>query len=324
MAVTAKTYLELVNDLIIDSGAELQELTSATFSTTAIPLHKRMKRWIKQAWIEIQNEAEWTWLRKDANLAIYPRWRVSSLNAATAVAGYTFVGDDTGGSITYVSVATESGTLAANNFTGYLNYTDPTNSLKLGEALDMYNGSTLVTGNAVQVTGFGSYKLANEVSDLKTPLFHTMYYVKPSTQTHSSGVADSSPDLVRLMYCPNPEAYYSSFEVAEETVAGDTPQFIVDMGNGYVDLLPRPSEPLLLRFKYIAESQELSAYNDTLTNMPPEYQDVVIWRAMMKYAKWNQKPPMYYFAKDNHDPLYIPMFHEYTPQVAFAGSEYDE
>lgn len=325
MAVTAKTYLELVNMVIQESGAELQELTSSTFATTTNPLAKNIKRWVQQAWLEIQTQNEWTWLRKDANLAIYPRSRVISVAAGSINVGDKWRGDDSLAEATHVAFEVESGAVGSGTLVGYIEYTDLTAPFKLGEYLSVYNSAgVLQMSSIVQVTGYGSYSLRNEVSDLKEPILNSFYYILPSTGTHNASVASASADLIRLPYMASVEDYYEAFGSLEQTSTDGLPRCVVDMGNGYVDLLPRPGQPVTLRFKYIAEPQSLSAYTDTLTSMIPEYQDIVAWRALMRYAKFGAKTSTFYYAKDCHDQLWVPFYHAYTPSMTFSASIYDE
>lgn len=324
MAVTAMTYLQLVNMVIQESGAELLELDSSTFTSTTNPLHKRIKNWVKQAWIDIQNQHDWDWMRKDALVAIYPRWKVTALTASTPVADYVLIGDDTDGEITYVSSAAESGTFAAGTFVGYVNYTDPDGSLKLGEVLDLYesDGTTLSTANAAQVTGYGAYNLRTLVSDLAVPLHNTFSYLTPTTQTHSAGVADGITTPTKLHYVPSLAEYHLLYPQYADSPDGASPRFLVNVGAGYYDLLPRPTVPLNLRFRYEAEPQELSLHSDTLTNMPAEFGDVVAWRALMYYSKFSSKKSSYYYAKDRHGDKWSTLLLRHAPTVTFGKNKY--
>jgi hypothetical protein len=325
VAVTAQSYLTLTNLVIQESGAELQELDASTFPTTTNPLHKRIKNWVKQAYIDIQLQEDWDWLRKDANLALYPRWRLTGLNAAAASAGHFFIGADTEAEITFVSEAAESGSLAAGTFVGYVNYTDPEGSFKLGEKVGLYDtdGTTVLTASAAQVTGYGAYNLRTLVSDLAVPFHDTFNYLTPATQTHSSAVADDLIDLVPLKYVPSLAEYNKAFGYFEESSgSGGYPQYIVDLGNGFYDLLPRPTSPLTLRFRYAVEPQELSAHGDLITNMPTEFNNVIAWRALMYYAKWAAKRNSYYYAKDRHQDLWMKMLQRHAPTISFAPNAY--
>lgn len=71
----ASTYLEIVNDAIAESGADLAQYSSdgSDFTTQTDPLMNRFKVWVDRAWREIQRRAyDWQFLNNQGVVTIQP------------------------------------------------------------------------------------------------------------------------------------------------------------------------------------------------------------------------------------------------------------
>jgi len=90
MAQTTKTYLELVNDTIDESGEELTLFREdgSDFATNSEAMKNRFKKWVKRAWLDIQEDAnDWQWLNETAVVNITPGimfYSPSPITAGTA------------------------------------------------------------------------------------------------------------------------------------------------------------------------------------------------------------------------------------------------
>jgi hypothetical protein len=75
MIQTTKTYVQLVNEAIDEAGDELASFASdgSDFTTNANPMMQRFKRWVNQAWVDIQQESpDWEWMSEQAVVNITP------------------------------------------------------------------------------------------------------------------------------------------------------------------------------------------------------------------------------------------------------------
>lgn len=75
MAVTTKTFLELVNDTIDESGEDLGQFRTdgSDFTTQSDAMMNRFKKWVRRAWLDIQEDAnDWHWLDEIAVVNITP------------------------------------------------------------------------------------------------------------------------------------------------------------------------------------------------------------------------------------------------------------
>jgi hypothetical protein len=75
MIQTTKKYVQLVNEAIDEAGDELASFASdgSDFVTNANPMMQRFKRWVNQAWVDIQQEnVDWEWMSEQAVVNITP------------------------------------------------------------------------------------------------------------------------------------------------------------------------------------------------------------------------------------------------------------
>ncbi len=75
MAQSTKTYLEIVNDAIDESGSDLTtfRVDGSDFTTNTDAMMNRFKKWVKRAWLDIQQDAtDWHWLDSTAMVNISP------------------------------------------------------------------------------------------------------------------------------------------------------------------------------------------------------------------------------------------------------------
>lgn len=125
----ARTYLQLVNDAIIESGTDLDEISSGSFSSTTNSMQVKWKRWVKQAWLDIQTERRnWHFMRKDGVYIVKPRisfYDGTAPTYATAFDNQAIADTNSNWAATVNgSVVVESGALSAGTAAGYFSYKD--------------------------------------------------------------------------------------------------------------------------------------------------------------------------------------------------------
>jgi hypothetical protein len=75
MKLTSKTYLEIVNDAIDESGEDLTLFSSdgSDFISNTDAMMNRFKKWVAQAWRDLQQESmDWEWMSEQAIVNITP------------------------------------------------------------------------------------------------------------------------------------------------------------------------------------------------------------------------------------------------------------
>lgn len=73
--LSTKTYLQIVNDAIDESGSELSQFAAdgSDWDTVTDAQMNRFKKWVKRAWTDIQQDAnDWHWLEDTAVVTINP------------------------------------------------------------------------------------------------------------------------------------------------------------------------------------------------------------------------------------------------------------
>lgn len=299
---TAKSYLTLINDAIRESGTDLDSLLSADFSDPPDKMHAKFKDWVRQAWLEEQMIRRHSHLLgKRASIIIRPRYYVEQVSGKTgnpgSVADRVYIGDDTTNLFHVLSVDLISGAWASGTAKANIDYESLSGPLKINEYIDLYasDETTLIEDNNAQIKGWGRYNLQSIVSDLLEPQVETFFI--GSTGGSSTQDNDSNTGLAPLRFI----SWETYREVAETgSYNFGCPQYFSVMPDGTYDFLPRPDKEYVVYFEYQAEPQDLSASSDTLTGLPPEYQDIVTWKTVMFYADYDKKPQMYARARKRY------------------------
>jgi hypothetical protein len=291
------TYLELTNSAVIESGIEADELTSSNFATTSDPLLRRMKRWVSQAYKEITMERnEWTWKSKKAQIVIYPRFLVIDGNrAADPPVDSKFEGDDTGTTFTVVDSTILSGSWAGGDAVAYLDYLDLSGAVSFNELFDETDPNP-ANLDVFRVKWFGRYDLESEVTDLLEPNFSS-FYVQGASGLTDTTLNTGDTDLQRLQYVPW-DLWNSQYEYQQDW---GKPSCFTKTPDGEYDVYPRPNTPYILTFNYTAEPATLTDWDDTVDDLPPLYQDMIVWRAVMYYADYDRKPDMFARAERRYE-----------------------
>lgn len=306
---TAKNYLTLVNDAVRESGAELDSLSSSTFSSPTNKDHIRFKEWIKQAWLEEQIERKLNYATTSrASIEIRPRVAVEqdASGTATVVSGDQITGSitDSVGLVYYVELisgAWASGTAKAQldfnqdglsiNYQIYepLEVNAPGDSSKIFTSdYPSWNFFSIAAANAANSTAISN------VLGIDNDSFYMKEFASAGSDVDKLIDSTDQGSVFKVHYIPW-DTFVESFNV--NTIDYGTPRYISRMPNGRYTMFPVPAFGYILGFNYQNTPQELSSYSDTLTNMRTEYQDIVVWRAVMAYAEFDRKKEVYARAK---------------------------
>lgn len=294
------TYLELVNSAIIESGTELDELSSVNFATTTDPLAKRFKRWVGQALKEIELERnEWQYKVKQAQTTIYPRFLVAdgsrqpALPAPPSDAGEAppadsvFEADDTGSSFTVVQTTTLSGQWGLGTAVALIDYLNLNGAVAWNDLWDETSPNPLNL-NVFRTQWFGRYNLVSTVADINE-INKSSFSIQSASGLSNTTLNTGAADANLLQFLP-----WDQFNIAMENEQQfGRPYVITETPEGWFDFFPRPDAPYILTFNYVADPTVLSAYDDTVTDMPSLYQDMIVWRTVMYYADYDRKPDMF-------------------------------
>lgn len=282
-------YLELVNGAIRESGQDLDQLTVANFATPDDPYHERWKIWINQAYKDILNERkEWLSLNRKVLATIYPRIRVDQgFRPAPPPSNSQFVGQQTGTVITVLNVWNITGSWLSGTAEAFFDLDDIaplSGTLLFG---DIYNEviPNPLNLNVFRIKGWGRYNFTEIAPDYKELRNNTIYIRDPSNTSNSS--------MTPLIYVPWDEWNYR-LEVLDTR---STPQYFTESPDGYLDLWPRPDKKYLISFYYVPNVPDLTLPTDIPTNIPTEYHEAILWRAVMYYADFDHQQSVYMRAR---------------------------
>lgn len=313
------TYLELVNSAILESGADLEEIESADFASPDDPMQTKFKRWVKQAWRELQMEInDWQFMSKQAQILIYPQFLIVEGDRATAPgAASEFETTETEATFTLLATPTLlSGTWAAGTAVAIVQYEELDGDVKWGEYVD--ETSPTPADDIFRLKWWGRYNLATEVSDLLEPDLSTFFI----QSTGGSSLQDNSANVDQqpLTFLP-----WSQFLAGYENDQNSRgrPLYFTKTPEGWYDFWPRPDEGYLLTFTYSAEPQELSAAADTPTGLDSQYQDILVWRTVMYWADYQSRPDAFARAERRYEGYKNRLEKNKKPTFSFSPNQFN-
>lgn len=312
------TYLQGVNSSILESGVDLDELTSSNFASTTDPLAKRFKLWYNQALKEIQLERnEWQYMTKQAQLVIYPRVHVIDGNRSVAPpADSEFTGDDSGASFTVVTTTLLDGTWAGGDAEAYIDYLSLSGMWSVNELFDE-DTPTVANTDVFRVKWWGRYDLESDVTDLLEPNYES-FSVQGASGLSDTDLNTGDTSITGLKFVE-----WADFNNAYEyNPVFNRPLFITKTPNGEYDFYPRPDQAYILTFQYSAEPETLTLYSDTITKLPALYHDMVVWRTVMYYADYDSKPSMFARAERRYEYYKNRIEKNQMPQVTLGFNRY--
>lgn len=312
-------YLQLVNSAIIESGADLEELTSSDFATTTDPMQKRFKRWVNQALKEIEQERdEWTYKTKQSQSVIYPRFHVvDGDRSAAPPQNSEFIGDDTSTTFKVVNTTTLSGTWAGGTAEAILDVLNVSGPPAWNELFDEEN-PTPANLNVFRMKWFARYDLEEDLAGVRE-INKTSFSVQSASGLTDTTLNVGYSDNRQLGFLPW-DVFNSSYETNTEW---GTPRFVTKSPTGGYDFYPRPDRALILTFNYIADPQELTNYDDEVQDLPLLLQDSVVWRAVMHYADYDRKPDQFARAQRRYEFFRNKADKNYLPTPTFATNRFN-
>lgn len=334
-----QTYRQLVNKAILESGTDLEDIgTGSAFTTPDDKMQTRFKTWVADAWKETQlmfSEIDFT--TKQASIKVQPRIYVEqdSTDATAPVSSRAISGNSTNvafvvgekidastADVHLLSGAWASGTAKAYiglaiapNATG-VTMSGPGDNYALNERLTQITGVT--TDAFGRYKGPGRYDLATEVTDLLEAR-HDTFRINPMDGDAYPAFNQESYNPKLLQYVPWDRWRYN---VNGETTPGE-PRFFTCAPNGHYEFYPKPDIPYILNFHYEAEPQVLLTETEVLNPaMKEQYEDIIVWQAVMFYADFDRKGDVYMRAKKRRDYYLNLLLRKEMPMVTHAPSRF--
>lgn len=280
------TFGSLVNDTIDESGTHLDQLDSVTWATTTDPMHRRFKKWVREAYKRIQmDRGEWEFRSKKATVIVSPRIQVQDGDYPAVggpAAGVVVEGTETQARLTVLDSILLNGTWAGGNAEAIVEFKDLTDNFKLNEPYDEITPDPLNL-EIFKIKSWGKWNLRDIVPDLEE-VDQNSFYIQTTggstVQPNDSGVGATNLRFINYNFW--------KYGVNNEYFGGGAPTALTISSDGWLDLYPKPRSQYVLQFDYTANPVELNAWADEVTNIPEIYQDAIKWMAVYMFAQYNE------------------------------------
>lgn len=306
------TYLELVNKVIHESSAEIDELDSSTWSTAAAGrrIYPRIKRNVADAWKAIQMSSdEWEFMTTELSSVVYPRIMIKdALRAAGAPSvGAVFEGAESGFTFTVKAVYT-TGSWTLGTAEGQIEFEDYTGrQLIPGEAF--VEVSPVADDGEFTYLGKGSYSFLEVDEDLRAIQWATFVASMPN-----SGYRP-------VTYIPWDNWFYKEYNFT--TSSQSTPSLLSQDYAGNVVFYPQTFNPFRVNFIYKLAPQILSDWDDEPRLIPEEYHDWIAWEALKMFATQDKNPTLYAYANTNAMPYKQKAEKNLKPLISYRPSPFN-
>lgn len=311
-------YRELVNEAIRESGTKLTLLsTGSDFTNPSDPMQIRFKNWVARAWKEIQmSRGEWHYMTKSAVFNLSPRIYVENGSRATApAAGYTYTTNETLVDMEVLSVDTLSGSWSLGTAKAYIDLLTLDGNYKLRETADETSPDITET-DVFTIMDRGKYDLVDYVADLDE-IQQENFYVQ-STGNSTSQDNDSNANLYKLQFVP--WAQWNNW--IRITPINGQPMYYTQNPEGLYMFWPDLNKQYTFKVNYITAPVSLSVEADE-PDIPEQYHDVVVWRAVMFWAQYDQRPQDELTAFKNYR-FYKRQLDRYKkPNISFQESKFN-
>lgn len=314
------TYLELVNNALTEAGVDLDPLTSSNF---AVPpeqsMYTKFKKWVKDSYKELQIACDtWEFKSARASVYIYPAIYIENGNRATAPpVASTYNSDDTDVTYTVQQVITHSGAWASGTAKATLYLREVEGEFKFNEYFDEVTPTP--AGNVFLSKDRGHYNFLadGQVTDLQNIDYTTLQIQTVGGSTIQTN--DNSTELREVCFVPWSiwlDSYY-------DTTNFGFPQYFTEAPDGSLDFYPKPDKQYVLHFTYQTTSNTLALHSDTPTNIPSDYQDIIYWDAVTRYATYDKQSAVFARAKKQYDFYYKRLIKNQSPVPTFGISKFN-
>lgn len=300
-------FLQLVNETIKASGVSLDALTSSNFATNTDPLVEKIKDMVRQAWREVQMErGEWEFSTRTKSITLGPRLLVHGLTGSLGV----YSGEETEATVEVIDFSPT--TAYGPDVSHQLGCLHPVGFPKLGEF--MFNGAS-----NYEVIDYAKYDLGLELgSQFSEPLLESIYVQEAS---NTLGLQDDKT-----------QAGLQKVEVVTWSTWADgpllapshgKPKFATVTPDGFWRFWPYLDKLYTLNISYNSPPAELTQHTDLPEGLAPHYHWVIVWRAVLLWAQYDNRPLDEQRAYKNYRFYKRQMDRYLKPSFNWAASKYD-
>lgn len=315
--MATSTYLTIVNNSIMEAGTDLAFFASDGSDFTSPPTmqHIRFKKWVKDAWRDIQQTApDWHWSVERATVRLRPR---IAFDSATATSDLTTglpvpfdwtirpIGSTTPIRTVYLEDGlVRQGSLSSSVAMDCQGYVDLAGDeadvidwgLDVGTTeLYFFLDDVLDTICRLTISGWGSYDF-NEATQNMIGRPYVRDGAKQINQKtfriseYGATVAEGATDSIQteLVFVPWESFQAYGFDLGSNTPG--RPRFVTQDFEGRYRFYPALDKDYEIQFDYEKGVQYLTDYDDVPENLPEEFVDLIMWRALQYYGQYDEQP----------------------------------
>lgn len=313
--MATSTYLTLVNNSILEAGADLAFFASdgSDFDDPPTVMHRRFKKWVADAWRDIQQTApDWHFSVQQDNVRLHPRIafaRTSAVGATTTLpTGVDWEicsGGDTSEvfqTIPIIDGKIRQGVLNSSTLMDCEGYLDIDGdeaevidfNLHVGSTVLHYQASgPTVLINAV-IAGWGSYDFNEVTQNISTPstrevakqIDHRSFRITDFGSDEDEGSANFKERV--LVFVPWTTFQDHGMDLASNNAG--VPTHITQDYEGRYRFYPPLNKDATLIFTFEKGVQLLEEDDDVPETIPEEFVDVIMWRAIQYYGQYDEQP----------------------------------
>lgn len=316
------TFLELVNDCILESKQDVDLLTSANFANPPRTiLYDRLKGWVKQSYIDLlEDRREWFFSNERGVVTIQPRLHLAKLDDTyVPQVGDVLIGDISGVSfeITEVFFSGES-------------HTDPTEctvSVRYDyevdpNQLDQWETFTATRGNvewdaAGRIENRGTYDLSQYISTVDHVDVNSLSIKRSVLDEDFDGNMSQAMIPLRYVDWPTWTRQYQNFY----SPLGE-PRYVAVAPNGELQFYPYADGLYDVAFDYEQGANELVNWDDVPVLLPAKHHKLLVWKALKELADFNSDPRLYARVNKKYMERYGWLMRDYLPELTLGTSSF--
>lgn len=315
-------FLALLNDCIAESKQALDPLTSANFNNPPrTVLYERLKNWINQSYLDLLEERrEWFFSTERGVVTLQPRLHLANIDVDyTPLVGDVLTGDVSGIEFTVTEVffdnegqdVTDEATISVE----FVERADG-NELVQWETVSAVRG-IVEFDSIARIEGRGLYRLDQYIPTIDHVHMETLGIKRSVLDPEFTDDPSQSVAPLRYVDWPHYLRTYENF-----SAGSGTPTVVSKAGNGDLQFYPHLDGLYDLVFDYEQKGEPLAAYDDAPSLLPSKHHKILVWKALMELADFNNDRALYARANKRYLERLGWLMRDYLPQLKFETSRF--
>lgn len=313
-----KTYMEFVNEAIDEAKVTLDPLTSGNFANPPrTTMYNKFKRWVNRAYKELMiARNEWQFRTERASVSVWPRLHLAGLSDIPVV-GEVWQGVSSGVQFTIMEVFSFED-VEDDPSLEYTVSVLPLNDQRMSNIIFREDVISFgIPDKTGYIKGRGYYDFKTLVPRLQDiDVSEVQLSNTPENIDEGGGFTNNVKNLKFVAW----DKYAQEFLYAP--LYEGTPDIITETTQGTYDFYPMPDREYIISFDFTRKYDQLVNYNDIPTDVPEEYEDYLLWGAVLEYADFDNNTKVYARANKKMDMYRYMLERDHLEKPRFADSKF--